>query len=157
MMNDSVGKKIVNALKQHSGVEVELPTPDVAEVPAPQPAIQNFMPQNFVAAPVSEEEFDTPPNVSVLKQLMSQLPPGITKHTGAQLISQTMGALGIPIKSVLQEAQEFQESLAALGEECKTNIAEYKARIADMEAQIKKIQKQCNTLNDIISLFVQIS
>ncbi len=102
-----------------------------------------------------EEEFDAPANVTVLKNLISQLPPGITKQTGAQLISQTMSALGIPIKGVLQEAQQFQENLVSLSDECKANIAECKSQISAAEAQIKKIQKQCSALNDIISLFVQ--
>ncbi len=153
-MNDSVGKKIVDALKQQSGVEIEQPAA-VQTAPAPAvPPIQNFIPQPAVE-PSVEEEFDAPANVTVLKNLISQLPPGITKQTGAQLISQTMSALGIPIKGVLQEAQQFQENLVSLSDECKANIAECKSQISAAEAQIKKIQKQCSALNDIISLFVQ--
>ncbi len=169
MSTNSLGKKIVDALKQHSGAEIEpeavLTPPDApAVMPAPD-SVANFsavppvMPavQPVAAEQADDDEFDTPANVKVLKQLMTQLPPGITKQTGAAVVKQTMEALGIPIKSVLQEAQAFQENLSALADENKANIESCKQQIADAESIIKKIQKQHNTLHDIISLFVQIS
>ena len=180
-MTDSLGKKIVSALKQHSdggfepAAEVEVTAFEAAPavqtmpefsaaIPAPvelspvydfaptpvavQPAIAPAMPE--------EDEFDTPANVKVLKQLMTQLPPGITKQTGAAIVKQTMEALGIPMKSVLLEAQAFQDNLTAFSEENRVNIVALKQQITDSELTIKKIQKQVNNLHDIISLFAQI-
>ena len=59
----------------------------------------------------STEVFEMPANIAVLKKLISQLPSGVSRHTGAQIIKQTMEALGISMKSVLQDAQQVQESL----------------------------------------------
>ena len=53
-------------------------------------------------------QFEIPSNVAVLKKLISQLPSGVTRQTGAQIIKQTMEALGISMKSVLQDAQAVQ-------------------------------------------------
>ena len=47
------------------------------------------------------EEFEMPNNINVLKRLIAQLPTGVSKQTGAQIIRQTIEALGIPMKSVL--------------------------------------------------------
>ncbi|MBQ2611279.1 hypothetical protein IJF81_02685 [bacterium] len=98
---------------------------------------------------------EIPTNVAVLKQLITQLPTGVTKQTGAQIIKQTMEALGISMKSVLQEAQQVQESLNNSARECQANIIESKRQIALLEKQTQKYQKQYAVLNDIISLFIQ--
>jgi hypothetical protein len=161
-LTEGVGKKIVDALK-HGIEEGIVEMPEVSAMPSfeqPQPAMMQpdieIVAQSSVQA---EDEFgiEVPANVAVLKQLMSQLPVGVTKHTGAQIVRQTMEALGIPMKGVLQEAQEFQESLKSASDEHQANIAEYKKQISVMEVQIKKNQKQIAALNDIISLFVQVS
>ena len=52
-----------------------------------------------------------PPNVQILKGLINSLPVGVTKQTGAQIIRQTLEAMGIPMNGVLKEAQMFQEEL----------------------------------------------
>lgn len=109
----------------------------------PQASIQNI------------EEFEVPSNVAVLKQLISKLPAGVTKQTGALIIKQTMEALGISMKSVLQEAQQVQEGLNNSTRECQASIAEYKRQIGVLEKQAQKYQRQYAALNDIISLFVQ--
>jgi hypothetical protein len=98
---------------------------------------------------------EIPTNVAVLKQLITQLPTGVTKQTGAQIIKQTMEALGISMKSVLQEAQQVQESLNSSARECQANILENKRQISILEKQTQKYQKQYAVLNDIISLFIQ--
>ena len=98
---------------------------------------------------------EIPTNVMVLKQLINQLPTGVSKQTGAQIIKQTMEALGISMKGVLQEAQGVQESLNNSSKECQTSIMEYKKQIGVLERQAQKYQRQSNSLNDIISLFVQ--
>ena len=51
--------------------------------------------------------FEVPNNVAVLKKLIAKLPSGVTRQTGAMIIKQTMEALGISMRSVLQEAQQY--------------------------------------------------
>ena len=103
------------------------------------------------------EGFEIPTNIAVLKQLINQLPSGVSKQTGALIIKQTMEALGISMKSVLQEAQQVQESLNNSVRECQTSIIEYKKQITVLEKQAQKFQRQYSALNDIISLFIQTS
>ena len=103
----------------------------------------------------SVDDFEVPSNIAVLKQLISKLPAGVTKQTGALIIKQTMEALGISMKSVLHEAQQVQEGLNNSTRECQATIAEYKRQISALEKQAQKYQRQYSALNDIISLFVQ--
>ncbi len=196
-ITDGVGKKIVEALKQQSDVEIQqivenpapfssdeieyieeetsaaspldtiYPEPTVAPQPQPTPVYTEpvrpiVQPQvAFGASPITNDlseldGCDVPQNVAVLKQLITQLPPGVNKHTGAQIIRQTMEALGISMKSVLQEAQMVQENLNSSAAQAQANITEYKHQIGVLENQILKTQKQTIALNDIISLFVQV-
>ena len=111
--------------------------------------------QKTEAAAASGEGFEMPNNIAVLKKLISQLPSGVTRHTGAQIIKQTMEALGISMKSVLTEAQQVQESLKVSAKECQTTIQEYKKQIVALEKQAQTYQKQYGALNDLISLFIQ--
>jgi len=208
-MTEGVGKKIVEALKKQSDIEIQ----SVVENPAPveeemtdnssaieftspeepsfeEPHIESFqhehdfsaeqeedvpvMQQPFVMpntmsfsqpapSPVIEKEifandlegFEIPTNVAVLKQLINQLPAGVSKQTGALIIKQTMEALGISMKSVLQEAQQVQESLNNSQRECQASIMEYRKQINVLEKQSQKFQRQYSALNDIISLFIQ--
>ena len=106
------------------------------------------------AEPMSEG-FDMPANIAVLKKLISQLPSGVSRHTGAQIIKQTMEALGISMKSVLQDAQQVQEGLKVSARECQASIQEYKKQILALEKQSQSYQKQYSALNDLISLFIQ--
>jgi len=202
-LTDDVGKKIVEALKKQSDVEIQqvVDNPMVEEenvtnkeetsniefVDNPEadtalegthshepqynvpPAFQgggfyeqrpgiygaSHLPLDGESLTSELEGFDIPTNVSVLKQLIGQLPSGVTKQTGAQIIRQTMEALGIPMKSVLQEAQQVQESLTNSSRECQASIMEYRRQIGVLEKQSQKFQKQYAALNDIISLFLQ--
>lgn len=199
-ITEGVGKKIVEALKQQSDIEInpiseedvtfsapvyETPEPEViqpqsniladepemasAPMTDPQPAsftfansqhinetfnstLMNFQQKENIS-PI--EDFELPPNVAVLKQLINKLPSGVTKQTGAQIIKQTMEALGISMTGVLQEAQQVQESLNQSARDCQTNILEYKKQISMLETQAQKYQRQFATVNDIISLFIQ--
>ena len=111
-----------------------------------------------VQTPVVEtmsEAFEMPANITVLKKLISQLPSGVSRHTGAQIIKQTMEALGISMKSVLQDAQQVQENLKVSARECQASIQEYKKQILTLEKQSQSYQKQYSALNDLISLFIQ--
>ena len=98
---------------------------------------------------------DMPGNIVILKKLITQLPSGVTRHTGAQIIRQTMEALGISMKSVLTEAQEVQNNLKESSKECQMTIQEYKRKIVTLEKQTQNYQKQYAALNDLISLFIQ--
>lgn len=103
------------------------------------------------------DTFEIPSNIAVLKKLITQLPSGVTRHTGAQIIKQTMEALGISMKSVLQEAQQVQEGLNNSAKECHSTIQEYKKQILLLEKQAQNHQRQYAALNELISLFVQTS
>lgn len=135
------------------------PVIDITETPL-NPSAQTF---NYQQPSVSMSEnaikeldnFQLPSNIAVLKKLVGQLPNGVTRHTGAQIIKQTMEALGISMKSVLQEAQQAQEGLNNSVKECFANIQEYKKQIVMLEKQAQSHQKQYAALNELISLFIQ--
>lgn len=209
-ITEGVGKKIVEALKKQSDIEI-IPVPEShfnTQAPAEQNSDVEFvepqeenvqteltfeeasyseqpsfnpppvMPQPQISRPVYTQPtamntgyapnsmenisndldgFEIPTNVAVLKQLISKLPSGVTKQTGAQIIKQTMEALGISMTSVLQEAQQVQEGLNNSARDCQTTIIEYRKQINLLEKQAQKYQRQYAALNDIISLFIQTS
>lgn len=116
---------------------------------------ETFNPQNIkLAPPPKPKNHSMPSNVSVLKRLIAQLPGGVTKQTGAQIIRQTMEALGISMNSVLKEAQQVQDSLNDSARTCMISINEYKNCIRSLEKQVQDYKKQAVSLNDLISLFV---
>lgn len=204
-MSEGVGKRIVDALKMQSELEIVDKTEVAAENFAqleevtsnsdtddmvventetaeeyttpvntqPQPQFQsagyaspnsmnsNFNSVNFVSQTVASPEFlnnqEVPQNVAILKQLISQLPSGVSRQAGALVIKQTMEALGISMKTVLQEAQQLQESLNLSARECQSSILECKKQINNLELQVQQYQKQAGALNEIISLFVQVN
>lgn len=182
MNNESVGKKIVEALKKQAesiDIQEETPAMSFEEQSIEEPVIDDFFAEPeapvqkqssffddieeekeplFAEAPVqtqSMDSFEMPANIAVLKKLISQLPSGVSRHTGAQIIKQTMEALGISMKSVLQDAQQVQESLKVSARECQSSIQEYKKQILTLEKQSQSYQKQYSALNDLISLFIQ--
>ena len=119
-------------------------------------AFQQSLVQNLgMNAFASQDDFDYPANVAVLKQLISKLPAGVSKQTGALIIKQTMEALGISMGSVLQEAKQVQESLVTRSVECQNSVADYRKQITILEAKAQNYQKQASVMNDIISLFIQ--
>ncbi|MBR1907532.1 hypothetical protein IJ818_01185 [bacterium] len=121
------------------------------------PAYEQDIAPHAVVEKLADElyQFEIPSNVAVLKKLISQLPSGVTRQTGAQIIKQTMEALGISMKSVLQDAQAVQEKLNNSAKECQATIQEYKRQIATLEEQASSYRKQYNNLNDLVSLFIQ--
>lgn len=191
--NESVGKKIVEALKKQAenmdlqeeqissfnSAPVSNPinddifsssSDDIFAEPAKPAKNTNFFDDieeekdpffaepKPVQTPVTEtmsDAFEMPANITVLKKLISQLPSGVSRHTGAQIIKQTMEALGISMKSVLQDAQQVQENLKVSARECQASIQEYKKQILTLEKQSQSYQKQYSALNDLISLFIQ--
>lgn len=105
--------------------------------------------------PVNQPHHHTmPSNVAVLKRLIMQLPSGVTKQTGAQIIRQTMEALGISMNSVLKEAQQVQDGLNDSARDCLSTIQQYKSNIQALEKQVQDYRKQALALNDLISLFI---
>ncbi len=100
------------------------------------------------------KEFELPSNVSVLKNLIRQLPTGVTKQTGAQIIRQTLEALGISMTSVLSEAQSVQDDLNDAIRDCMSTIEEYKLNMQTLERQAMEYQKQVSNINDLVSLFI---
>ena len=200
-MTEGVGKKIVEALKQQSDIEINpvheeedsfsTPSYEETETEVIQPQNNEFVTSNNTFENIQEpkaeqssftfansqqindafnsnlmnfqrkdaippvEDFELPANVAVLKQLINKLPSGVSKQTGAQIIKQTMEALGISMTGVLQEAQQVQENLNQSVRDCQTNILEYKKQISVLEAQAQKYQRQFAVVNDIISLFIQ--
>ena len=104
---------------------------------------------NIVTSKVS-----MPSNVAMLKSLIASLPVGVTKQTGAQIIRQTLEATGIPMNTVLKEAQEMQEELNSSTRECMMRIQEYKSNILQLEQSVNEYQKSITQINDLISLFL---
>jgi len=195
MNNESVGKKIVEALKKQAenidmneavdtslfdapasddnslflGNDDSLGNDDLFAEPKAETTtsffddVEDEHEAMFITEPqiqtpsmdMSSDNFEMPSNISVLKKLISQLPSGVSRHTGAQIIKQTMEALGISMKSVLQDAQQVQESLKTSARECQGTIQEYKKQILALERQSQNYQKQYSALNDLISLFIQ--
>ena len=209
---DGVGKKIVEALKKQSEIEItpitsneeqyandifdelsENFSPEISDVQEdllvdePEQQVEddfteNFEPEtnfngqfvdethstsqafaNYQQMPARNQDsfikeldsFEIPNNIAVLKKLITQLPSGVSRHTGAQIIKQTMEALGISMKSVLQEAQQVQDGLNASASECLNNVQEYKKQILSLEKQAQNYHRQYTALNELISLFVQ--
>ena len=125
----------------------------------PSSDFENNMDDDFQHAVVENYandlyNFEVPNNVAVLKKLIAKLPSGVTRQTGAQIIKQTMEALGISMKSVLQEAQQLQEQLSSSTKECQATISEYKRQIVTLEEQAQSYKKQYNNLNELVSLFI---
>ncbi len=95
-----------------------------------------------------------PPNVATLKNLIATLPTGVTKQTGAQIIKQTFEAMGLPMTTVLKEAQGVQDELKSSTKECMLKIQEYKTQILQLESSVQEYQKSISQINDLISLFL---
>jgi hypothetical protein len=120
-------------------------------------AFQQSIVNNLGINAVSQiaDDFEYPTNVAVLKQLITKLPTGVSKQTGALIIKQTMEALGISMSSVLQEAKQVQETFANNSRDCQNSIVEYRKQIMVLEAKAQQYQRQYAIMNDIINLFIQ--
>lgn len=93
-------------------------------------------------------------NVKTLVQLVNDLPEGVTKQTGAQIIRLTMEAMGISMETVLSDAQAVQsEMLEAVRNNIK-KIEEFKTVIRKLESEIRFHQGKANELSEIIDLFI---
>lgn len=127
---------------------------------SPQSFIDSAFNQSIVQAlgagyTQTQDDFEYPSNVAVLKQLIAKLPSGVPKQTGALIIKQTMEALGISMGSVLQEAKQVQVALTNNSKECQSSIVEYRKQIGILEAKAQSYQHQAAIMNEIINLFIQ--
>lgn len=112
-------------------------------------------PAHFQPETLSQEvDTEFSGNVKTLIRLVNELPEGVTKQTGAQIIRLTMEAMGISMEDVLSEAQSAQsEMLDAVRANIK-KIEEYKTVIRKLETDIKYYQGKANELSEIIDLFI---
>ncbi|WP_303672772.1 hypothetical protein [Vampirovibrio chlorellavorus] len=120
------------------------------------PQQQSFSAAQHFAQEAIPQEVDTEfsGNVKTLIRLVNELPEGVTKQTGAQIIRLTMEAMGISMEDVLSEAQSAQsEMLDAVRANIK-KIEEYKTVIRKLETDIKYYQGKANELSEIIDLFI---
>lgn len=124
--------------------------------PQQQQQHQQFSAAQHFAQEAIPQEVDTEfsGNVKTLIRLVNELPDGVTKQTGAQIIRLTMEAMGISMEDVLSEAQSAQsEMLDAVRANIK-KIEEYKTVIRKLETDIKYYQGKANELSEIIDLFI---
>lgn len=166
---EGVGKKIVDALKKD---EVEINNPQGTEFSQTQFVQPNAVKLETFVDPmpnyqptvepqdrntnqqINLENLELPDNVVSLIRLINQLPPGVNRQTGAQIIRQTMEAMGISMKTVLSEAQYIQEDLGGSIQDCMNNIEEYKSNIRVLEQKINVCKKQAQQLGELINLFI---
>ena len=136
---------------------------ETSQVTFSQPHIGPVISQ-YSGMPLSEESvkqpvgstvtISIPTNVAVLRNLIASLPVGVTKQTGAQIIRQTLEAMGLPMANVLKEAQEVQEELNTKTRECMLRIQEFKTNIMQLEQSVQEYQKNMTQINDLVSLFL---
>lgn len=135
-----------------------LPEPDVAPITqsVASPVPQSVFTQS-AADPIDHDleiyaEYSG--NVKTLVQLVNDLPDGVTRQTGAQIIRLTMEAMGISMENVLSDAQSVQSDLL---EAVRSNIKkteEYRTIIRKLESEIRYYQGKANELSEIIDLFI---
>lgn len=148
--------------KEKAVEEVEQTIEEVEEQPTSQMVFKTE--QEKIEVPTSQKEeilssffnetVEIPSNILVLKRLISTLPVGVTKQTGAQIIRQTLDAMGLPIQNVLKEAQEVQEELNSSTRSCMLKIQEYKTNILQLEKSVQDYQKNISQINELVSLFL---
>ena len=165
---DYVGKKIVEALKQDNSEETQISentfVPNFSQQKSENEAAYEKRidlrasslqkPVEIQDSKIEINDLDLPDNVMMLVKLVNQLPAGVNRQIGAQIIRQTIEAMGISMKSVLSEAQYIQEDLGNSTQDCINTIEEYKNNIKIMEQKILTYKKQAAKLGELINLFV---
>lgn len=130
---------------------VEETNPSVSVMDSIDIAFKKSLAQNLP----NEEIYEYPTNVAVLCSLLTRIPAGVSPQTAAQIISQTMEALGITMSSVMQEAKQVQADLSTKVRECQKTILDCRKQIENLEHQAQDYQRQVIKLNDVINLFVK--
>ena len=93
-------------------------------------------------------------NVETLIKLVGGLPAGVSRQTGAQIIKQTMEAMGISMSEVLADAQQALGRLHNFTKENYNIIEEHKILIRRLEDDIQYFHHKAKELDEIINLFV---
>lgn len=168
---ECIGKKIVEALKQDEqevrmledepmvnfvqpqNVVVQEPTFDVKSDFKNVSAV-NTVQESQLESKLDVSDLELPDNVMMLVRLINQLPAGVSRQVGAQIIRQTIEAMGISMKAVLSEAQYIQEDLGNSTQDCINTIEEYKNNIKILEQKITTYKRQASKLGELINLFV---
>lgn len=92
-------------------------------------------------------------NVTILMNLVHQLPSGVTKQTGAHIIRQTMEAMGISMNKVVAEAQQIQNDIGDSIRDNINTIEEYRNNIRNLEREVQIYRKKSEDFQELISLF----
>lgn len=116
--------------------------------------VQYETPVKRVPPTEAENDVILSENVLTLLKLIEDLPSGVTRQTGAQIIKQTMEALGISMTRVLAEAQQAHDKINQTVKNKLNTIQEYKQDIKALESQVQSFKKDAGELDDIISLFI---
>lgn len=141
------------------------PPNPVASISTPQPVVippaktdafnmTQFAPEFTLTEPNVAPDIEFSTNVRTLIRLVNDLPEGVTKQTGAQIIRLTMEAMGIQIQEVLNEAQTAQNEML---EKARTNlrkIEDLKAQQSKLERDIRNFQGKATELSETIDLFI---
>ncbi|MCE2929932.1 MAG: hypothetical protein LW809_00910 [Vampirovibrionales bacterium] len=147
--DERIAENISTAIN-FSPLDAEVAQSSYTEVVARKPQLS----LNHLAEPKPIYDTEYTNNVRTLITLVNNLPEGVTKQTGAQIIRLTMEAMGIAMEEVLSEAQAAQsEMLEAVRGNIK-KIEEYKTVIRKLESDIKHYQGKANELSEIIDLFI---
>ncbi|EKE02743.1 MAG: hypothetical protein ACD_20C00337G0014 [uncultured bacterium] len=115
---------------------------------------RSYIEDDFELPGQKAQELNSGTNIEILMRLISRLPSGVTRQTGAQIIRQTMEAMGISTTKVLTEAQQLQDELAQSIRDDINTIEEYRNNIRSLEKEVQSYKKQSEELEDLIGLFV---
>lgn len=171
---ESVGKRIIEALRTSGEPEKEevqsyrqKPSYSYCEEPARKDYnCADYATDSENRSFASErydfsEEYDEPKtdeialsNIDVLVDLITKLPPGVTKQTGAGIIRHTMEAAGISMDKLLAGAQRTREESDREVQNNIDLIEEYRAKIKFLDREICRCRKQGQELANIINLFI---
>lgn len=99
-------------------------------------------------------EIDYTQNVRTLMRLVNDLPEGVSKPMGAQVIRLTMEAMGASLEDVLSEAQGAQTEMLDAVRKNLSRIEELRSVITQLESDIKHYQFRSGELADMIDLFI---
>jgi hypothetical protein len=135
-----------------STATLQHPLVGTAAAASPRPTFSGTPNPQTPAAPAIETEFNG--NVQTLIRLVNDLPEGVTKQTGAQIIRLTMEAMGISMEEVLSEAQSAQTDMLDAVRSNIRKIEELKAVQRKLDSDNKLYQGKANTLSEMIDLFV---
>jgi hypothetical protein len=134
----------------YTSIDVEVAQSNFVEAVARKPQVSSS--HLVESKPIQDAEYTN--NVRTLITLVNNLPEGVTKQTGAQIIRLTMEAMGIAMEEVLSEAQCAQSEMLESVRSSLKKIEECKTMMRKIESDIKHFQGKANELSEIIDLFI---